>query len=275
MKIVIVDDNESMRVVLRALCTGQGHEVVAEFGDGKGLLDYVSQNHPDLVCLDYELPGENGLDLLKHMDVSHNHVDVVMITGSDDPELKGKCADAGATGFIHKPFEQSQIVGEFKEIEQTRRIAAKAATSTEPVALGASAPSAAIAAPASADVRVVPRTAVVVDDSGTVRLLLKGILEELGLKVVGFASSGKDAVEVVRRTHPALVCLDVDMPIMTGLDALPQVRALSPHTKVIMITGNASRQVVEAAVAGGANGYFLKPIRPAKVEEFMKKLLRL
>jgi DNA-binding NarL/FixJ family response regulator len=63
------------------------------------------------------------------------------------------------------------------------------------------------------------------------------------------------------------------MPGMTGLEALPQICAASPKTRVVMITGNAGRQIVEAAVAGGAKGYFLKPIRPAKVEEFIKKLL--
>ena len=60
---------------------------------------------------------------------------------------------------------------------------------------------------------------------------------------------------------------------MTGIEALPQVRAASPQSKVVMVTGNASRPIVEAAVAGGAKGYFLKPIRPAKVEEFLGKLL--
>jgi DNA-binding NarL/FixJ family response regulator len=112
-----------------------------------------------------------------------------------------------------------------------------------------------------------------VDDSGSIRLLLKGILEEIGIKVIGSASNGRQGVEVVEKTHPALVCLDVDMPGMTGLEALPQIRAISPQTKVVMITGNAGRPIVEASIAGGAKGYFLKPIRPAKVEEFMRKLL--
>jgi DNA-binding NarL/FixJ family response regulator len=122
---------------------------------------------------------------------------------------------------------------------------------------------------------VVPRSAVIVDDSGSVRLLLKGILEELGIKVLGVATCGSEGVEVVTRTHPALVCLDVDMPGMTGIEALPHIMAASPQTKAIMVTGNASRSIVEAAVAGGAKGYFLKPIRPAKVEEFVKKLFKL
>ncbi len=283
MKIVIVDDNEAMRKVLRALCEGEGHEVIAEFGDGVGLLDYVANHHPDVVCLDYELPGEDGLALLVHMDVGANHVDVVMITGSDDPELKGHAADLGATGFIHKPFEQAQVIDELKEIVQTRAIAARASAMpevTEPPAPIVHAPEVTEATvpitPSPQKMTgVVARSAVIVDDSGSIRLLLKGILEEIGIKVIGVASNGREGVEVVKKMHPALVCLDVDMPGMTGLEALPQVRAASPQTKVVMITGNATRPVVEAAVAGGARGYFLKPIRPVKVEEFMRKLLQL
>jgi CheY-like chemotaxis protein len=271
MKIVIVDDDKTMRTVLRSICEGEGHEVMAEFGDGNGLLETVNTRHPDVVCLDFNLPGEDGLELLAHMDVAANHVDVIMITGSDDPEVKGHAADFGATGFIHKPFEQAQIVAELKEIEETRRITAR--TAETPVA-----PALELAPEVSVSERmvaVVPRTAVVVDDSGSIRLLLKGILEGLGIKVVATGTSGAAGIDLVTKTHPALVCLDVDMPIMTGIEALPKVRAASPQSKIVMVTGNATRSIVEAAVAGGANGYFLKPIRPAKVEEFVKKLLHL
>lgn len=264
MKIVIVDDDTSMRMVLRAICESEGHQVSAEFGDGYVLLDYVVNHQPDVVCLDFNLPGANGLELLSSMNVAANRVDVVMITASDDPELQGAAADAGATGFIRKPFEQARIIAELKEIEQTRGIAAQAAAMPE-----------APAPPPAPAVSVVPRSAVVIDDSASVRLLLKGILQELGIKVVGVASSGREGIEVVRSTRPALVCLDVDMPGMTGIEALPEVHAASPQTKVVMVTGNAGRDVVGAAVAGGAKGYFLKPIRPARVEEFVKKLLHL
>jgi DNA-binding NarL/FixJ family response regulator len=288
-----------MRAMLRAICLEEGHEVVAELGDGIGLLDYVTAYHPDVVCLDFNLPGANGLELLVEMDTTANHVDVIMITGSDDPELKGHAADLGATGFIHKPFEQAQIIAELKDIEETRRIAARAAA--EPVMAKPTVVEPAIPTPQAGEpsipmpvaekpaeagplvpvtqiperpVAVVPRSAVIIDDSGSIRLLLKGILENIGIKVIGVATNGLEGVEVVKKTHPALVCLDVDMPGMTGIEALPQVRAASPQTRVVMITGNASRTIVEAAVSGGAKGYFLKPIRPAKVEEFMQKLLR-
>jgi DNA-binding NarL/FixJ family response regulator len=200
--------------------------------------------------------------------------------------LKGHAADLGAAGFIQKPFEEVQVVDELRALVQTRAIAARAAATPE-VAEPATVPEAvevtAAPAPAAPGIptpptpqnafAVIPRSAVIVDDSGSIRLLLKGILEETGIKVIGIATNARDGIELVKRSHPALVCLDVDMPGMTGLEALPQICAASPKTRVVMITGNAGRQIVEAAVAGGAKGYFLKPIRPAKVEEFMKKLL--
>jgi CheY-like chemotaxis protein len=288
MRIAIVDDDKAMRAVLRSLCEGEGHEVVAEFGDGIGLLESVTISHPDVVCLDYNLPGIDGLDLLVEMDTAANHIDVIMITGSDDPELKGHAADLGAHGYIHKPFEQSQVIDELKVIAQTRAIAARSAATPvadepdAPVATPAPAPptqSKPVApnAPTSVPDKpagVRPGSAVIVDDSGSIRLLLKGILEEIGIKVVGFASNGKEGIEVVEKVHPALVFLDVDMPVMSGLEALPKIRLASPQTKVVMVTGNASRPIVESAVAGGAIGYFLKPIRPIKVEEFMRKLFQ-
>lgn len=297
MKIVIVDDDESIRKVLRAICEDEGHEVIADFGDGDGLLDYVASHRPDVVCLDFNLPGVDGLELLVGMDVKVNQVDVVMITGSDDPELKGHAADFGATGFIRKPFKQEQIAHELKEIAATRVIAARAAATPETTEAASmpedvQAPMApetaeSAAKPEGAEVEVsaesmppvvvgvVPRSAVIVDDSGSIRLLLKGILQDIGVRIIGVATNARDGVEVVKKTHPALVCLDVDMPGMSGLEALPLIRAACPSTWVVMITGNASRSIVEAAVSGGAKGYLLKPIRPGKVAEFVKRLLQL
>ncbi len=279
MKVVIVDDSEAIRKVLRAICEGEGHEVVAEFADGEGLLDYVRGFRPDVVCLDYELPGRNGFELLVEMDHAANQVAVVVITGSDEPELKGHAADLGAAGFIRKPFESAQVINELNEIAKVRAIAARAAA--EPEVAQAAVPAAAKTEtkaqekPVAPGAAVVSRTAVVVDDSGSIRLVLKGILEGMGVKVVGMATSGKDAIELVRRLRPALVCLDVDMPGMSSLEALPHIGAASPRTRVVMVTGNASRQVVAEAVTGGAKGYFLKPVRPAKVEEFIRKLLQI
>ncbi len=259
MKIAIVDDNLSIRKILTALFESLGHQVVAALEDGSGLAGCVRQHAPDLVCLDYNLPGRNGLELLAALQSASPDTDVVIITGSSDPDLVGRAANAGASGFLHKPFSQSQIIEEIKQIEEARRAVAK--TSYQPAVLDLRGPECAT------------RSAVIVDDSGSIRLLLKSVLEDIGLTVVQTACNGEEGVEAAKKHLPAIVCLDVDMPRMSGLEALPLIRAASPQSKVVMVTGNPNKAFVEEAITGGASGYILKPVRPAYVEAFMKKLL--
>lgn len=260
MKIVIVDDNLSMRKVLGALFESQGHQVVGSLGDGVGLLACVAQSAPDLICLDYNLPGRNGLELLADLHACAPTVDVVMVTGSTDPDLDGRAANAGASGFLRKPFSQEQILEEIKQVGAARRLSAQTSTASPPVLD--------LRAPES-----LPKSVVIVDDSGAVRLLLKGILQEAGLTVVDMAVNGEEGVAAAARHRPAVLCLDVEMPRMSGLEALPLIRQVSPETKVVMVTGHPSKSFVDEAIQGGAKGYLLKPVRPALVEAFMKKLL--
>lgn len=169
MKIVIVDDDEAMRNLLRAICEGEEHKVVAQFPDGSGLLDFVRNERPDVVCLDYELPGKNGFELLAEMDITANQVAVVMITGSSEPELQGHAADLGAAGFIQKPFQEAQIINELAQIEKARMIAARAATT--PAEAPAPNPGKPAAAPAESSDPPEPAD----QDSGAVGYFLKPI----------------------------------------------------------------------------------------------------
>jgi YesN/AraC family two-component response regulator len=95
----------------------------------------------------------------------------------------------------------------------------------------------------------------------------------MGLEVVGLAVNGQEAVNSAREFKPQIICLDVDMPVMSGLEALPLIRQVSPLSSVVMVTGSATREFVQKAAAMGAKGYIVKPVRPAYVEAFIRKLL--
>ncbi len=291
MQVLIVDDDAAMRALLSSIVESQGYTVIAALADGSQVLDTIWKSPPDIVCLDYELPGRNGLDILREINESAPQVDVVFITGSDDPSVRHKAADAGAAGFIHKPFRPNQIIDELDQVFITRRTADSAherlASREEPLAPTPVAPEPEApptpvlapvaerpAPPAAPAPRFDRMTAVVADDNGSMRYLLKGLLAELGIKVVHLAANGADAVEAARKLHPGILCLDIDMPVMSGMEALPLVREASPQTAVVMVTGNASREFVEKATARGARGYILKPLRPAYVEAFVKRLLK-
>ena len=259
MKILIVDDNLSMRKVLSVLFESQGHQIVGALEDGTKLAESVKEHSPDLVCLDYNLPGQNGLELLKALHSATPDVNVVIMTGADDPNLVGQAADAGASGFLHKPFSPPQILKELSHIEEISGLIAKMSDETH-----------CTTTPESGQTK---RTAVIIDDSGSIRMLLKNILLDAGLQVLQMAGNGQDGIEAAKKHKPAFIFLDVEMPEMSGLEALPLIMSASPRSKVVMVTGNASRTVLDASVAGGATAYILKPVRPAYVEAVVKKLL--
>jgi CheY-like chemotaxis protein len=263
MRIMIVDDNAAMRKVLSAVFAGAGHEVVGVFADGNGLEEKIPQLTPELICLDYNLPGRDGLTLLKSIQSLAPRLDVIFMTASDEAGIEGRAADAGASGFIRKPFSQTQIVNELRAVAENQRLA----NETESKAGNP----AAEAEPATGRGR--NGLAVIADDNGSVRLVLKALLEESGLKVVQSAATGAEAVLAVRNHQPRVLCLDINMPVMGGMEALPLIREASPDTQVVMVTGTVDKKMVTEAAALGAVGYIIKPLRPVYVEAFLRKLL--
>ena len=79
-------------------------------------------------------------------------------------------------------------------------------------------------------------TVLIVDDAEFMRVMLKDILFEMGLNVVGEAGNGREAVRLFRKLKPDLVALDITMPEMDGIEALQKIKAISPDALVVMIT---------------------------------------
>lgn len=99
-------------------------------------------------------------------------------------------------------------------------------------------------------------TVAVVDDQEMVRMGFSLILDaEDGVKVVGQAADGVEAIELAKRERPDVILLDIRMPRLDGLAALPR---LTPYSQVIMVTTFDDDDYVDAALAGGASGFLLK-----------------
>jgi PAS domain S-box-containing protein len=120
-----------------------------------------------------------------------------------------------------------------------------------------------------------PRTVVVVDDAAEVRLLLKIQLEQWGnFTVVGEGGDGVEAVDLARVHQPELMVLDVSMPRMDGLEALPHIGEVSPGTKVVMYTGFDERGLAARARALGAAGLIEKSMSIDGLAEQLESVLR-
>ena len=91
--------------------------------------------------------------------------------------------------------------------------------------------------------------------------------------MVGQACNGEEAIGLAGDYAPEIICLDLDMPVMNGLDALRAIRAEQSTSKILMITGRTDRDAVLQAAKRGATGYIVKPFQPDKVLEAINKLL--
>lgn len=114
----------------------------------------------------------------------------------------------------------------------------------------------------------------VVDDDTLMRELLKAILRDEGYLIVGEAKDGAAAVAACEKSLPDLVCLDVNMPGMSGIDTLRVLHGKYPEMCVVMITGDSSLSTVREAVSHGAAGYIIKPFTHARVADALKAALK-
>lgn len=103
------------------------------------------------------------------------------------------------------------------------------------------------------------RRVLIVDDAEDLRILLRfGLERSEHLQVVGEAEDGLDAVEQARALQPDLVFLDVAMPRMDGLQALPLIREAVPHVRVVVLSGFNEGTMAENARRAGADHYVVK-----------------
>jgi DNA-binding NarL/FixJ family response regulator len=106
---------------------------------------------------------------------------------------------------------------------------------------------------------------VVADDQDLVRSGLEMVLQARGLDVVGMAADGREAVEVVRRTRPDVVLMDIRMPVLDGIAATREISAAGLATRVLVLTTYDLDTYVYGALQAGASGFLLKATPPDRL----------
>src|ERR671936_2306450 len=94
----------------------------------------------------------------------------------------------------------------------------------------------------------------IVDDHPLTREALSSLLDRNGFAVAGEAADGEEAIELARRLQPELVLLDLSMPGLDGLGALPRIRDAAPACEVVVLTASATEENLVPQVRGGGAG---------------------
>ena len=109
----------------------------------------------------------------------------------------------------------------------------------------------------------------IVDDHPLTRDALGALLTQNGFSLVGEAPDGETAIELARELQPDLILLDLAMPGMDGLQALPHLREAAPECEVVMLTASVAEENLLAAIRAGAAGYLLKTEPPERIVQFL------
>ncbi len=125
--ILITDDAAFMRGSLKYIVEGAGHSVVGTAKDGQEALELYRKLKPDVVTLDILMRGLDGLSALEAIRKEDKTAKVIMVTALGQEEKQAEALKLGASGYIRKPFKQTDIVNEIKHVlggerrEQERR----------------------------------------------------------------------------------------------------------------------------------------------------------
>lgn len=100
---------------------------------------------------------------------------------------------------------------------------------------------------------------VLADDHAMFRQGIRRILEELpGVEILGESGDGLELLQLLRKTKPDLVVLDISMPNLRGMEAVREIKALSPQSKILILTMHKEREYLYFALKAGVNGFLLK-----------------
>ena len=116
----------------------------------------------------------------------------------------------------------------------------------------------------------------VVDDAPTMRRIVRGLLRELGLKNVREAEDGKIALQALKNKKTDLIVCDWNMPVMTGIELLREIRddISLKEVPMLMVTTEAKKESIVAAVEAGVNNYIVKPFNAQTLNEKLGKIFK-
>ncbi len=285
-RIAVIDDNAVNRKILSEQLTGWGYEAVLYENGHAGLAGLREEKArgagPDLLILDYHMPGMTGADVatLLRADPAFRNLPIVMLTSVDEAS-GASFLSLGVNAHMTKPARSSLLFNTIIRVlqESAHNIHDEGArpAEQEPAAINLEDAPAKQAPPEPAP--AYERLDVLVaEDNEVNRLVLTHILKETGVSFK-IAVNGREALAMYAEHNPSIILMDISMPDMNGFDAARTIREseaeTGKHTPIIAITAHALKDDKEKCLAAGMDDYIAKPISAARLKDRITHWMRI
>ena len=257
-RILIVDDEPDTRDLIAEYFEQRGYEIL-QAANGLEALLQVKRMRPHWVILDLQMPRLGGLEALKRIHAFDTAIVVIVVTGDTTQDLRQQARALGAVAVLDKPFSLPTLLATLQGPGVGPSTVAGAAAARVDPSASPLAPRGAEQNPAQGAAQSSAARVLIVDDDPEICAMLEEILGGKGY-AVRTVSDATRAVRDIVHAPVDVILLDIDMPGLSGVDALPTLRALAPRAAVIMVSGSSDVELSKRALAHGAFDYVIKPI---------------
>ena len=279
LRILVVDDIELNRGIFTRQLEGEG-AIVTEVDGGLECLRAMGRaenaDQPfDLVLLDHMMPDLAGDEVAEQIRAHSRwrQPKLVLASSIGEPLKSERPAKAGFNAFLTKPVRHKALVQCLGEVMNQPRLASLDAEGAAPVS--AASPDPLPSANTLVEDDDGPGRILLAEDNAINTFLARTLLETAGYEV-DCVENGREAVSAVRSERYALVLMDVQMPVMDGMEATRLIRQLpgaAAGVPIVAMTANAMTADIEACLAAGMNEHVAKPIDPDAFIRTVERLL--
>jgi len=260
-EVLVIDDNETNCRLMRGIFDYL-HITCKICYNGPDALVLIAQsirdNQPyDLIITDHQMPVMDGITLVKEIKKllkGHTEPFILMLSSLEKTLYQHEAENIGINKFLSKPVKLIELNNILEAIfSKTFNGEAKDAVPM---------------------IETVQKTTkvMVVEDEPVNMLLISEVLRKMGVEVIK-AGNGKEAIDMLAEHDPAMIFMDVNMPIMDGFTATALIRELPSHhnnVPIIALTADAMKEDKERCLASGMNDYISKPFRLEEIQSVLK-----
>ena len=261
-RVLIIDDNDQNRLILKHMLH-KWNIKTDEAADGVEALRMMqSRTDYDVAIVDYNMPGMNGLELIAEIRKQKLSVPgrqaIVMYTSSEDPDVVKGCQELKVNYRVEKPIKMKELHQVLSSVCEVADAPVQAAEKHEAPPLPT--------APAEAAPAAKGPVILIAEDNTINMTLIRYMLQKLyPACILHEAGNGQEAIEMYPKCQPDIVLMDMQMPIMDGLNATRNIRKLEAElnrrSAIIALTANAMAGERENCLNAGMDEYLTKPLQ--------------
>ncbi len=269
-RLLVIDDNFNNRMILEHTCKNWGISFVG-IDNGNAAIKLIEESGPfDVIIVDYQMPEINGLDTIKRirqeLNLTPKKQPVILLhSSSDDIEIYDECKRQGVIFNLTKPVKSTELLHYLKSVHNQKGVSGlenEDSPLTQTFGDGE---------------KTTPKI-LVAEDVAINMILVTTLIKQMIPNVVVFeAKNGVEAYEMTVLNKPNLIIMDIQMPLMSGIEATMAIRnaesGSGTRIPIVALTAGAVKGEKERCIEAGMDDFLTKPLENKRLHDILVKHL--